>query len=99
MAKKSNAKAKTKNQIEVMQPEFEEDCCDFDFADHDHNSMDMAALIEAHNYQSSLAFELTKLIVTSAPDGNKTEESILNSFVRALKVVSENSPLKDIWES
>lgn len=99
MTKKS--KEKVKNQVEVMQPEFEEDCCDFgsDFSDHDHDSMDMAALIEAHNYQSSLAFELTKLIVANASTENKTEEAILNSFVRALKVVGENSPLKDIWEN
>ncbi|MCX7121788.1 MAG: hypothetical protein NTZ67_08510 [Gammaproteobacteria bacterium] len=94
-------KEKAESTAEVMKPDFEEDyCCDFDSEEcHDHDEIDMTALIEAHQYQSTLAFELTSLIVENASAENKTEEAILNSFVRALKVVSDNSPLKDIFEN
>ncbi|MCX7125254.1 MAG: hypothetical protein NTU49_05785 [Gammaproteobacteria bacterium] len=90
---------KEKSNVEIIQPKFEEDCCDFgaDYHDHD-DSMDLATLIQAHNFQISLAFELTKLIVENASSENKTEAAILNSFLRASKVVRENSPVKDILE-
>ena len=105
---RSKSKAKVKNETkEVILPDFE-DCCDFDHSDfsdfHDHSSDSsgasemVGALIEASNFQASLALELTKLILTNAPAESKTEECILNTFSHASKTVFENASFDRMWK-
>jgi nucleoside diphosphate kinase len=58
----------------------------------------MSGLIEASNHQTLMAIELTKLIVSKSAEQSMSEDSIFSTFKRASKVISENLPLKGLWE-
>jgi len=58
----------------------------------------MSGLIEASNHQTMMAIELTKLIVAKSSEQSMSEDNIFSAFKRASKVISENVPLKELWE-
>ena len=102
MAKaKNKTKSKAKKTVSrVAMPELEESCDFSDCYESCDSSMDLDInkLVEADNFQSSLALELTQLIIENASSENKTAEHIINTFVLASKVVRENSALNAILE-
>ena len=57
----------------------------------------MAGLIDASNHQQQMAIELTKLVVGSSSE-TMNEEKVFSAFKRASKVITENFPLKELWE-
>ena len=57
----------------------------------------MAGLIEASNHQQKIAIELTKLVVEKSTEA-MNEEKIFSAFKQSSKVVTENAPLKELWE-
>ena len=58
----------------------------------------MSRLIEASRHQMQIAIELTKLTVEKNNTESFKEEDIFSVFTRASKVVSDNSPIKELWE-
>lgn len=58
----------------------------------------MVGLIDASNHQQKMAIELTKLVVEKSTE-NMDEEKIFLTFKQASKVVIENFPLKELWET
>ena len=77
---------------------------DFDFSDDMESPSDealagmMSGIIEASQHQQIMAIELTKLVVGKSSAEGMNEEAVFSVFKRASKVVSENFPLKDLWE-
>jgi len=77
---------------------------EFDFSDLMTDSPDeetvlgiMTGLIEAYRHQQKTAIELTRLVVEKN-NASMKEEEIFSSFKRASQVVSEISPIKELWE-
>jgi hypothetical protein len=77
---------------------------EFDFSDMMTDSADEAILgmmtgfIEAYRHQQQTAIELTKLIVEKNSAASMKEEEVFLIFKRAIQVVSEISPIKELWE-
>lgn len=80
---------------------------DFDFANlmMDSHSPDdevvlgmMSGLIEAYRHQQQTAIELTRLSIEKNASGSMTEEEVFSTFKRASQVVSEVSPIKELFE-
>lgn len=57
----------------------------------------MQVLIEAYRHQQQTAIELTRLVVDSSSDKIK-EEQIFSTFRRATQVVSEASPIQELFK-
>lgn len=57
----------------------------------------MGSMLEATNNQMTMALELTKLIVANS-QVKDMEEYVFSIFKKAVKVVGENYPLKNIME-
>ncbi len=57
----------------------------------------MSGLIEAYRHQQKAAIELTKLVVENNSAKPMKEEEIFSTFKRASQVVSEMSPIKELW--
>ena len=57
----------------------------------------MQGLIEAYRHQQQTAIELTKLVVESSSEKMK-EEQVFSTFKRATKVVSEVSPIQELFK-
>lgn len=74
-----------------------DDCCDMNTCDQSMD-LDINKLVEADNFQSSLALELTHLIIEHASSESRTAEHIINTFTLASKIVRENSALSAILE-
>ena len=77
---------------------------EFDFSDMMMDSPDeefalgmMSGLIEAYRHQQQSAIELTKLVVENNSTNPMKEEEIFSTFKRASQVVSEISPIKELW--
>ena len=77
---------------------------EFDFSDLMTDSPDeetilgmMTGMIEAYRYQQQTAIELTKLVVEKS-NASMKEEEIFLAFKRASQVVSEISPIRELWE-
>jgi len=75
---------------------------DFDFPAGSPSGEDFAGMIEglidASNHQTTVALELTKLVVAKSPDQTMTEDKIFATFKRASKVVHDSYPLKSLLE-
>jgi hypothetical protein len=78
---------------------------EFDFSDMMLDSSDdeavlgmMSGLIEAYRHQQQTAIELTKLVVERNIAEPMKEGEIFATFKRASQVVSEISPMKELWE-
>lgn len=82
------------NELEVCE-EF-----DFDEMSYPDDSMAdvMSKVIEASNHQMTMAFELTKLIVSSNPSEKNTAEHIFSTFKKATQVVGESFTLKPVMD-
>lgn len=59
----------------------------------------MSGMVEASIHQQKIALGLTKLIVENNPLGKMNEEKIFALFERAIFVVTESSPLSEIFEN
>lgn len=76
---------------------------DFDFSDEMDGAGDeviagfMSGLVEASNNQVRAAIELTKLIGEKS-SGNMSEEQVFSAFKKAIRIISESIPLKEMWE-
>lgn len=83
--------------IKKHHPELEDD---FDFledvpADGIFAGM-VSGLIEASNHQTTMAIELTKLVVSKNTDNSMTEDKIFSTFKKATKVIADNFSLKTL---
>lgn len=78
-------------------PEFELSDMMMDSPDEEFALGMMSGLIEAHRHQQQTAIELTKLVVEKNNAKPMKEEEIFSIFKRASQVVSEMSPIKEIW--
>lgn len=58
----------------------------------------MSGLIEAYRHQQQIAIELTRLVVEKNTTENMSEEAVFSTFKRASTVVSEVSPIKELFE-
>ncbi len=59
----------------------------------------MSGLVEATRHQQQTAIELTKLVLDKMASSEKiNEEQIFATFKRATKVVSEVSPLQELFK-
>jgi hypothetical protein len=58
----------------------------------------MSGMLEASNNHMMLALELTKLAVGKNTSKDMNEEEIFSIFKKALGVITENFPLKALWE-
>lgn len=72
---------------EAMMPEYFED---------DGAQETMFAMVEASQNQMEIALELTKIILEK--DTATNQDKVLNTFKSALRTVSDNSPLKPLWD-
>ncbi len=57
----------------------------------------MSGLIEAYRHQQQTSIELTKLVVENNSAKPLNEEEIFSTFKRASQLVSEMSPIKELW--
>ncbi len=86
----------------ILKKRSEED--DFDFSEiidsYDDEAVAgvMHGLIEASNNQMNFAIELTKLVINRNADKAISEDEVFSVFERASKAVSENFPLKALWD-
>lgn len=79
---------------------------DFDFSDLPINSSPedeivlgmMTGLIEAYRHQQQTAIELTRLAIEKNASENMSEDEIFSTFKRASQIVSETSPIKELFE-
>ena len=98
---KNKVKSKAKSKSNVRSSEMD-DCCDF--SDCGESPSDVSIdfgfnkLIEADNFLSSLAFELTQLIIENASVEYRTAEHIVNTFTLSSRIVRENSALSSMME-
>ena len=86
--------------IKKYEPKLDDD---FDFSADDSSADGMFAgmvsgLIEASNHQTTMAIELTKLVVLKNPDCSMTEDKIFSTFKKATKVIADSFPLKSLME-
>ena len=58
----------------------------------------MSGLIETYRHQQQAAIELTKLVVENNSAKPLKEEEIFSTFKRASQIVSEMSPIKELWK-
>ena len=56
----------------------------------------MKGFIEANNHQTMLAMELTRLVIEKSPEQSMSADNIFAVFKRAMAVIYESSPLKDL---
>jgi len=57
----------------------------------------MQGFIEAYRHQQQTAIELTKLVIESSSEKMK-EEQVFSTFKRATQVISEVSPIQELFK-
>ena len=58
----------------------------------------VSGMIEASNHQTTMAIELTKLVVSKNADHSMSEDKIFSTFKKATKVIADSFPLKALME-
>lgn len=58
----------------------------------------MSGLIEASRDQMQTAIHLTRITVENNPTGTFEEKDVYSIFKRASKVVSDITPMKEVWD-
>lgn len=58
----------------------------------------MSGMIEAYRHQQQTAIELTRLAIEKNASENMSEEEVFSTFKRACQIVSDISPIRDLFE-
>jgi hypothetical protein len=92
---KMGKKTMTKEYVEDLEDDF-----DYSEESSDDNMLDsmMENLVETDHHQIMMAIELTKVALSKNSDSNMSEDTIFNIFKKALQVINDNSPLKNLLE-
>lgn len=97
-AKKTSAKVMAAEPMMNEYMDFDAmDCCDEPHASDDVFGM-LDIFTQSVDHQSSVAVELTRIVVENMPAEERNEENIMAAFSRISNKVYSTHPLKDLWE-